>query len=53
MAQNQEARRVAEVARDLDDWLEFEERAAIKEFCGNMSREEAERQARLEVEGKP
>lgn len=24
---------------------EFEERAAIKEFCGNMSREEAERQA--------
>jgi hypothetical protein len=29
---------------------EFEERAAIKEFEGNMSREEAERQAREEQE---
>ena len=27
----------------------FEERAAIMEFCGNMTREEAERQAREET----
>ena len=29
----------------------FEERAAIKEFCGNMPREMAEREARREVFG--
>lgn len=33
-----------------DEDFEFEERAAIKEFDGNMSREEAERQAREEQE---
>jgi hypothetical protein len=31
---------------------EFQERAAIKEFCGNIPREEAERQAYEEVNGK-
>jgi hypothetical protein len=30
---------------------QYEERAAIKEFCGNMTREEAEKQAREEVFG--
>lgn len=29
----------------------YEERAAIKEFCGNMSREQAEREAHEEVHG--
>ena len=28
---------------------EYEERAAIKEYCGGMSREEAERQAKAEL----
>lgn len=40
----QERRRLA----DQQGTLEFEERAAIKEFCGNLPREEAERQAREE-----
>lgn len=30
----------------------FEERAAIKEFLGNMPREQAEREARKEVYGR-
>lgn len=32
--------------------MDYEERAAIKEFCGNMPREIAERQAREEIFGK-
>lgn len=32
--------------------FEYEERAAIKEFLGNMTREEAERQAHEEVFGR-
>jgi hypothetical protein len=37
----------------MDDQLreEYEERAAIKEFCGNLPREQAEREARKEVYG--
>ena len=34
-----------ELAGQQPSLYEFEERAAIKEFCGNMPREEAERQA--------
>ena len=36
---------------ELDEILreEFEERAAIKEFLGNMPREQAEREAREEM----
>ena len=33
----------------LDSWLEFEERAAILEFDGGYSREEAERLALVEL----
>jgi predicted outer membrane protein len=32
--------------------FEIEERAAIKEFCGNMPREQAEAEARVEVMAK-
>jgi len=40
--------------RRLEDWSEawfslFSERAGIKEFCANMSRGEAERQAEIEI----
>ena len=31
--------------------MEYQERAAIMEFCGNMSRDEAEKMARAEVFG--
>lgn len=34
-----------------DLWQRYEERAAIKEYCGGMSREEAERQAWEDVMG--
>lgn len=39
---------IAELDRQRE---EFEERAAIKEFLGNMPREQAEREAREEVYG--
>jgi hypothetical protein len=34
------------------DWLNelYEERAAIKEYLGGMSREQAEREAKLEID---
>ena len=31
----------------------YEERAAIMQYCGGLSREEAERRARKVVEGRP
>lgn len=37
---------------DHDLWVEFEERAAILEYDGGYSREEAEALARLEVYGR-
>ena len=39
-------------AADYDRWVEFEERAAILEYDGGYSREEAEVLARLEVYGR-
>lgn len=37
---------------DADDWrMAFEERAAIMEYDGGLSREDAERLARTEIDG--
>jgi len=40
------------ISEYLDECLKevFEERSAIREFCGNQSREEAEAEAMKEVE---